>query len=171
MVRFCSICTCMQAQGYVARSAFKLLEIQQKHKLIPQGGQVLDLGCHPGAWLQVPPAAGCVGCCSPADVHALIPHTVKHNSTRHLCTMAGASTHIGLPCPGAGCMRGTGPGQEGRTGYWCGHPGERANGRRMPVGYSMLQHRCAGSWQLHQGCAVVARPRQESLGSAYSSGT
>lgn len=27
--------------------------IQQKHKLIPQGGQVLDLGCHPGAWLQV----------------------------------------------------------------------------------------------------------------------
>ena len=26
----------MQAQGYVARSAFKLLEIQQKHKLIPQ---------------------------------------------------------------------------------------------------------------------------------------
>lgn len=43
----------MQADGYVARSAFKLLEIQQKHALIPKGGYVLDLGCHPGAWLQV----------------------------------------------------------------------------------------------------------------------
>lgn len=42
-----------QAAGYVARSAYKLLEIQQKHKLIPRGGRVLDLGCHPGAWLQV----------------------------------------------------------------------------------------------------------------------
>jgi 23S rRNA U2552 (ribose-2'-O)-methylase RlmE/FtsJ len=37
----------------VARSAFKLQEIQQKHKLIRPGGNVLDLGCHPGAWLQV----------------------------------------------------------------------------------------------------------------------
>ena len=43
----------MQTEGYVARSAFKLLEIQQKHMLIPPGGKVLDLGCHPGAWLQV----------------------------------------------------------------------------------------------------------------------
>ncbi|GBG89865.1 hypothetical protein CBR_g49713 [Chara braunii] len=39
--------------GYVARSAFKLLEIQQKHKVVPRGGAVLDLGCCPGAWLQV----------------------------------------------------------------------------------------------------------------------
>lgn len=37
----------------MARSAYKLQEIQQKHKLIPPGGQILDLGCHPGAWLQV----------------------------------------------------------------------------------------------------------------------
>lgn len=42
-----------KADGYVARSAFKLLEIQTKHKLIPPGGRVCDLGCHPGAWLQV----------------------------------------------------------------------------------------------------------------------
>lgn len=42
-----------KTEGYVARSAYKLLEIQQKHKIIPQGGYVLDLGCHPGAWLQV----------------------------------------------------------------------------------------------------------------------
>ncbi|CAN1173972.1 Ribosomal RNA large subunit methyltransferase E [Linum perenne] len=39
--------------GYVARSAFKLLQIQNKHKLITPGSSVLDLGCAPGAWLQI----------------------------------------------------------------------------------------------------------------------
>ena len=39
-------------QGYLARSAFKLLEAQAKHRLIPRGGAVLDLGCAPGAWLE-----------------------------------------------------------------------------------------------------------------------
>ncbi|WCJ19638.1 Ribosomal RNA large subunit methyltransferase E [Euphorbia peplus] len=46
---------CREAQrlGYVARSAFKLLQIQKKHNLITPGSSVLDLGCAPGAWLQV----------------------------------------------------------------------------------------------------------------------
>ncbi len=39
--------------GYVARSAFKLKEILEKKKLIKSGDYVLDLGCAPGAWLQV----------------------------------------------------------------------------------------------------------------------
>ncbi|KAK4776743.1 hypothetical protein SAY86_005431 [Trapa natans] len=39
--------------GYVARSAFKLLQMQNKYKLITQGSAILDLGCAPGAWLQV----------------------------------------------------------------------------------------------------------------------
>ncbi|GMH37237.1 hypothetical protein BSKO_05110 [Bryopsis sp. KO-2023] len=39
--------------GYVSRAAFKLKQIQTKHKIIPPGGKVLDLGCAPGAWLQV----------------------------------------------------------------------------------------------------------------------
>lgn len=38
---------------YVARSAFKLLEIQKKHRIIRPGASVLDLGCAPGAFLQV----------------------------------------------------------------------------------------------------------------------
>ncbi|XP_038680181.1 ribosomal RNA large subunit methyltransferase E isoform X2 [Tripterygium wilfordii] len=42
-----------QRLGYVARSAFKLLQIQNKYKLITPGSSVLDLGCAPGAWLQV----------------------------------------------------------------------------------------------------------------------
>ncbi|PKU76060.1 uncharacterized protein LOC110110220 [Dendrobium catenatum] len=42
-----------QRLGYVARSAFKLLQMQKQFKLIGAGASVLDLGCAPGAWLQV----------------------------------------------------------------------------------------------------------------------
>lgn len=40
LVQLVAVLLTLQAQGYVARSAYKLLEIQQKHKLIPPGGQV-----------------------------------------------------------------------------------------------------------------------------------
>ena len=40
-------------QGYRARSSFKLLEIQEKYKLIKPKDTVLDIGCAPGSWLQV----------------------------------------------------------------------------------------------------------------------
>ncbi|KAG1679133.1 hypothetical protein FOA52_000488 [Chlamydomonas sp. UWO 241] len=40
-------------EGYVSRAAYKLVEIQKKHKLIKPGSKVLDLGCSPGAWMQV----------------------------------------------------------------------------------------------------------------------
>jgi len=39
--------------GYRARSAYKLLEIQEKFKLIRANSSVLDIGCAPGSWLQV----------------------------------------------------------------------------------------------------------------------
>ncbi|KAK9843201.1 hypothetical protein WJX74_008578 [Apatococcus lobatus] len=42
-----------KAHKYVARSAFKLLQIQKRSQLIHPGDWVLDLGCSPGAWLQV----------------------------------------------------------------------------------------------------------------------
>ena len=38
--------------GYVARSIFKLEEIDKKHKLICSGNFVIDFGCSPGSWLQ-----------------------------------------------------------------------------------------------------------------------
>jgi 23S rRNA (uridine2552-2'-O)-methyltransferase len=38
--------------GYVARSAYKLEEIDKKHRIIRKGNFVLDLGCSPGSWLQ-----------------------------------------------------------------------------------------------------------------------
>ena len=39
--------------GYAARSAYKLKEINQKRAIIRRGDRVLDLGCAPGSWLQV----------------------------------------------------------------------------------------------------------------------
>lgn len=42
-----------KAEGYLARSAYKLLEINDKRKIIRQGDAVLDIGCAPGSWLQV----------------------------------------------------------------------------------------------------------------------
>ena len=40
-------------EGFRARSAYKLEEVQQKFKLIKPGDKVLDLGAAPGGWLQV----------------------------------------------------------------------------------------------------------------------
>ncbi len=42
-----------KAEGYLARSAYKLIEITEKKWLIKRGDAVLDLGCAPGSWLQV----------------------------------------------------------------------------------------------------------------------
>lgn len=42
-----------KAEGYVARSAYKLLQIEERRHLIRRGHRVIDLGCAPGSWLQV----------------------------------------------------------------------------------------------------------------------
>ena len=46
-------------EGYRARSAYKLKEIQDKYHLIKKDDKVLDLGCAPGSFLQV--ISGIVG--------------------------------------------------------------------------------------------------------------
>lgn len=48
-----------KAEGYAARSAYKLKQIQDRRRLVRKGDRVLDLGCAPGSWLQV--AAELVG--------------------------------------------------------------------------------------------------------------
>ena len=40
-------------QGYRARSAYKLLQINRSYHIIKKGDKVVDLGCAPGGWLQV----------------------------------------------------------------------------------------------------------------------
>ncbi len=40
-------------RGYRSRAAYKLLQTSRTYELIKPGQKVLDLGCHPGGWLQV----------------------------------------------------------------------------------------------------------------------
>jgi len=40
-------------EGYLARSAFKLLQLNKKYNLIKNNDKVLDIGCSPGSWVQV----------------------------------------------------------------------------------------------------------------------
>ncbi|MBW9258469.1 MAG: 23S rRNA (uridine(2552)-2'-O)-methyltransferase RlmE [Candidatus Thiodiazotropha sp. (ex. Lucinisca nassula)] len=42
-----------QKAGYRSRAAFKLLEIQEKDRLIKPGMKVVDLGAAPGGWSQI----------------------------------------------------------------------------------------------------------------------
>ena len=46
-------------EGYRSRAAYKLLELQQRYRIIKPGDKVVDLGAAPGGWLQV--AAKIVG--------------------------------------------------------------------------------------------------------------
>lgn len=42
-----------QRDGYHSRAAYKLLEIDEKHRLLKKGAVVIDLGAAPGGWTQV----------------------------------------------------------------------------------------------------------------------
>ena len=39
--------------GYRARSAYKLLQLNNSYHILKKGDKVVDLGCAPGGWLQV----------------------------------------------------------------------------------------------------------------------
>jgi 23S rRNA (uridine2552-2'-O)-methyltransferase len=40
-------------KGYRSRSAFKLIEINERYNLFFRSNTILDIGCSPGGWLQV----------------------------------------------------------------------------------------------------------------------
>ena len=42
-----------KAEGFRSRAAFKLIEIDERHKLLKPGLRVIDLGAAPGGWSQV----------------------------------------------------------------------------------------------------------------------
>ncbi len=41
-----------KSEGYLARSVYKLFEINKKYNLIRKKDRVLDIGCSPGSWVQ-----------------------------------------------------------------------------------------------------------------------
>jgi 23S rRNA (uridine2552-2'-O)-methyltransferase len=42
-----------KAEGYRSRAAYKLIEIDDKHRILKPGAKVVDLGAAPGGWCQV----------------------------------------------------------------------------------------------------------------------
>lgn len=42
-----------KAEGYRSRAAYKLIELDEKFRLLKPGGRIVDLGCAPGGWCQV----------------------------------------------------------------------------------------------------------------------
>jgi 23S rRNA (uridine2552-2'-O)-methyltransferase len=62
-----------QEQGYRSRAAYKLLEIQEKDRLIRPGMRILDLGAAPGAGPRSPPGWRVPGGGSRLDLLAMEP--------------------------------------------------------------------------------------------------
>ena len=63
-----------QQQGLRSRSAFKLLELQEKYQLLKPGMVVVDLGAAPGGWCQVvKPLIGDTGCLIALDILEIDP--------------------------------------------------------------------------------------------------
>lgn len=77
-------------EGYVARSAYKLIELDDKRKIIRPGDRVLDLGCAPGSWLQV--AAERVG--PKGEVIGIDLRPVAGGFGRNVRTIVGDFTEI-----------------------------------------------------------------------------
>ena len=92
-----------KSSGYRARSAFKLLQIQDRFKLIRDGDVVLDVGCHPGGWSQV--AVELVGekgtvigidleSCQPVDGAKLLVGDITEKSTQDRILLELNKRHI-----------------------------------------------------------------------------
>lgn len=72
-------------EGFLARSAYKLQEIQKKFRLLRPGSRVLDLGCAPGAWAQVAlPLVGAHGLVVGVDLEKIEKSALDHPRFRFL---------------------------------------------------------------------------------------
>jgi 23S rRNA (uridine2552-2'-O)-methyltransferase len=79
-------------EGYRSRAAYKLLELQQRYRLMGPGDAVVDLGAAPGGWLQV--AAKIVG--PNGKVIGVDLQPIKTLNERNIITLEGdiATTEI-----------------------------------------------------------------------------
>lgn len=70
-------------EGYRSRAAYKLIELNQLHRLFRSGERVLDLGCWPGGWMQVASkAVGPAGIVVGVDLVTIEP--LPHQNVRFI---------------------------------------------------------------------------------------
>jgi 23S rRNA (uridine2552-2'-O)-methyltransferase len=85
--------------GYRSRAAFKLIELDQRFRLLRPGQRVVDLGCAPGGWTQVAVArVGRHGIVVGIDLAATTPlpgATVLSGDVRDPATPAAISQALG----------------------------------------------------------------------------
>ncbi|MCA9281816.1 MAG: RlmE family RNA methyltransferase [Phycisphaerales bacterium] len=93
-----------KAEGYAARSAYKLLQINESRRILKKGDTVLDLGCAPGSWMQaaseiVGPKGRIVGIDLKEVRHAMPPNVtaivgdIYDIDADKLLELAGNPTH------------------------------------------------------------------------------
>ena len=41
-----------KAEGKASRAAYKIMQLQERFRLVQRGDHIIDLGCAPGGWLQ-----------------------------------------------------------------------------------------------------------------------
>ena len=69
-------------EGYRSRAAYKLIEIDDRRRLIGKGDLVIDCGAAPGSWLQVAAArVGSRGRVLGIDLKVIAPHGLPDNVT------------------------------------------------------------------------------------------
>ena len=69
-------------EGYRSRAAYKLIEIDDRRRLIGKGDLVIDCGAAPGSWLQVASSrVGSRGRVLGIDLKVIAPHGLADNVT------------------------------------------------------------------------------------------
>src|SRR5438309_8264798 len=87
--------------GYRSRAAFKLIELDQRFRLLRPGQRVVDLGCAPGGWTQVAVARvgrhGIVVGIDLADTAPIPGATLLAGDIREPLTPAAIAAALGGP--------------------------------------------------------------------------
>jgi 23S rRNA (uridine2552-2'-O)-methyltransferase len=88
-------------EGYRSRAAYKLLELQQRLRLLRSGDAVVDLGAAPGGWLQV--AGKMVG--QNGKVIGVDLQSIKPFAERNVIVLEGDITAPEIPAKIKGLLR------------------------------------------------------------------
>ena len=80
-------------EGYRSRAAYKLIEINKRHRILHKGDGVLDCGAAPGSWLQVAlRQVGGNGIVVGIDLKKVVPFPDTGNLYLHTCDINAISS-------------------------------------------------------------------------------